>query len=179
MWQLMITGLTLNNAGEAIGIARAAKSAEIPVVVSFTVEADGKLASGQTLKDAINLVDAETNNAPAYYMLNCAHPDHFSNALTDAPWMDRIIGVIANASRRSHAELDESKVLDDGDPVELGSLIVDSLEEALSVGYEYCRSVNHDRLPTEAIIRSLEKMTYFDLARAIGLSEKGAERYSL
>ena len=58
-------------------------------------------------------------------------------------------------------------------------VLADSLEEALAVGCEYCRSVNHDRLPTEAIIGSLERMTYFDLARAIGLSEKGAERYSL
>ena len=120
-----VSAFTLCYPEEAIGIVRAARHAELPVVIGFTVETDAKLSSGHSLADAIGAVDAATDNATAYYVINCAHPDHFSNALTDAPWMDRIIGVIANASRRSHAELDESKVLDDGDPVELGSLIGD------------------------------------------------------
>ncbi len=119
----MIGAYTLCYPEEAIGIVRAARHAELPVVIGFTVETDGKLPNGHSLADAIGAVDTATDNATAYYVINCAHPDHFSNSLTDAPWMDRITGVIANASRRSHAELDESEVLDDGDPVELGSLI--------------------------------------------------------
>lgn len=121
----LVSAFTLCYPEEAIGIVRAAKHAELPIVIGFTVETDAKLPSGHSLADAIEAVDAATDNATAYYVINCAHPDNFSNALTDAPWMDRIIGVIANASRRSHAELDESEVLDDGDPVELGSLIGD------------------------------------------------------
>ena len=119
----MVTGLTLNNASEAIGIARAAKSAEIPVVISFSVETDGKLASGQTLKDAISLVDAETDNAPAYYMLNCAHPFDYESALEDAPWMKRLRGIRPNASSKSHGQLCELGRLDEGDAVRLGQQI--------------------------------------------------------
>ena len=121
----MVSAFTLCYPEEAIGIVRAARHAELPIVIGFTVETDAKLPSGHSIADAIGAVDAATDNAPVYYVINCAHPDHFSNALTDAPWMDRINGIIANASRRSHAELDESEVLDAGDPVELGNLIGD------------------------------------------------------
>ena len=117
----MVSGFTLNYVEEAIGIARAAKKAEMPVVISFTVETDGKLPSGQALKDAIEQVDRETSNAPAYFMLNCAHPTHFSSALRDGEkWVSRLRGVRANASTRSHAELDAAPDLDIGDPVDLG-----------------------------------------------------------
>jgi S-methylmethionine-dependent homocysteine/selenocysteine methylase len=117
----MVSAFTLNYVDEAIGVVRAAKKAEMPVVISFTVETDGKLPSGQALKDAIEQVDRETSNAPAYFMLNCAHPTHFSNALRDGEtWVSRLRGVRANASTRSHAELDAAPDLDIGDPVDLG-----------------------------------------------------------
>jgi len=92
----------------------------MPVVISFTVETDGKLPTGQTLKDAIIETDAATGNAPAYYMLNCAHPTHFADVLSGAPWVRRLRGLRANASTRSHAELDAAPDLDAGDPVALG-----------------------------------------------------------
>lgn len=117
----MVTAITMNYVEEAIGIARAAKSVGLPVVISFTVETDGKLPTGQTLKDAIESMDEATSNAPAYYMINCAHPTHFADILTDGePWLERIRGIRANASTKSHAELDDSKELDEGNPVELG-----------------------------------------------------------
>lgn len=117
----MISAFTLNYAAEAIGIARAAKAADMPVVISFTVETDGRLPSGQTLKDAIVQTDRETGNAPAYYMLNCAHPAHFADALArNESWIGRLRGIRANASMRSHAELDAAPDLDIGDPVDLG-----------------------------------------------------------
>lgn len=120
----VISAITMTHAEEAIGITRAAQDTGLPVVVSFTVETDGRLPSGQSLKDAIEEVDAATGNAPAYYMINCAHPDHFADVLTgDAGWLDRIRGVRANASRCSHAELDAATELDDGNPVELGTQI--------------------------------------------------------
>ena len=93
----------------------------MPVVISFTVETDGNLPSGETLKQAIETVDQATENTAAYFMLNCAHPVHFEHILLlDHPWASRLKGIRANASSKSHAELDESEVLDDGNPVELG-----------------------------------------------------------
>jgi homocysteine S-methyltransferase len=117
----MVTAYTLNSVNEAIGVARAAKAHGIPCVISFTVETDGRLANGDALRTAIETVDRETSNAPDYFMINCAHPTHFGDALkpTEA-WTKRIKGVRANASVKSHAELDESETLDAGDPADLG-----------------------------------------------------------
>lgn len=119
----MVTAITMNYAEEAIGVARAAAAEGLPVAISFTVETDGRLPTGQTLKDAIEWVDAATRFAPVYYMINCAHPDHFAGALEEnETWLHRLRGLRANASRLSHAELDEAEELDDGDPQELGEL---------------------------------------------------------
>ena len=117
----MVSALTMTYADEAIGIANAAKTAGIPCVISFTLETDGKLPSGQTLADAIEQVDAATGNYPAYYMINCAHPTHFADALEGCePWIKRIMAVRANASKMSHEELDNSEELDQGNPSEFG-----------------------------------------------------------
>lgn len=117
----LVTATTMNYAEEAAGIARAAADAEIPVVISITVETDGKLATGQALGDAIAAIDAASGAAPAYYMINCAHPTHFA-AVLDAggEWVDRIGGLRPNASVKSHAELDAATELDAGDPRDLG-----------------------------------------------------------
>ena len=118
----MVTALTLNYAEEAVGIARAAQAEGVPAAISFTVETDGTLPSGQTLEDALAQVESETDGAPAYYMLNCAHPTHFAELFADAPaWAERIRGLRANASKLSHAELDEAEELDEGDPRELAA----------------------------------------------------------
>jgi len=116
----MVSAITMTYVDEALGIALAAKDAGMPSVISFTVETDGHLPSGQSLDEAIGQVDAETENAPAYYMINCAHPSHFEHVLEDAGWMRRVRGIRANASRCSHAELDEAEELDDGNPQEFG-----------------------------------------------------------
>jgi homocysteine S-methyltransferase len=117
----MVTALTFTQSDEAIGVVRAAQSVGLPVVVSFTVETDGTLPTGQPLKQAIRAVDDATDGGAAYFMVNCAHPDHFFDVLDDSAWARRIRGLRCNASRLSHAELDECEVLDDGDPVELAS----------------------------------------------------------
>lgn len=117
----MVTGITMTNVNEAIGLTRAAGTAGIPVAISFTVETDGRLPAGDRLQAAIETVDAETEYGPAYYMINCAHPTHFESVLSGgASWVGRIRGLRANASRLSHAELDEAEELDDGNPAELG-----------------------------------------------------------
>ena len=118
-----IAALTMTNIPEATGVALAAKSLDVPVVISFTVETDGLLPTGDTLQDAIAAVDDATGSYPAYYMVNCAHPDHFAGALREGgEAMRRIRGIRANASRCSHAELDAMTELDDGNPQELALL---------------------------------------------------------
>lgn len=118
-----VTMLTATHTGEAIGVIRAAVAIGVPVVVAFTVETDGRLPSGQPLHEAVTDVDAATERAALHFGVNCAHPDHFRDALdADPAATARIELVRANASRASHAELDEADELDDGDPVELGSL---------------------------------------------------------
>ncbi|HYE94676.1 MAG TPA: homocysteine S-methyltransferase family protein [Rubricoccaceae bacterium] len=117
----LVSAMTMNYVEEAIGITRAAQRAGMPVVLSFTVETDGRLPTGQTLGDAIAQVDEATAGYPAYFMINCAHPSHFEQVLSgEEPWVARVRGLRANASRRSHAELNEAPDLDDGNPVELG-----------------------------------------------------------
>jgi homocysteine S-methyltransferase len=117
-----VTAITMTNAEEAIGIVRAAVAAGIPAAISFTVETDGKLPTGQPLHEAIDQVDAETDGAAAYFMVNCAHPTHFSSAFDhEGAWRHRVAGLRTNASVKSHAELDESTELDEGDPKDLGA----------------------------------------------------------
>lgn len=116
----MLSAITMTNVSEAIGIAQAAAALGAPVVISFTVETDGRLPTGDGLGEAINAVDTATDSYPAYYMINCAHPTHFTPALREEEhWTSRISGLRANASRCSHAELDAMTELDAGDPVEL------------------------------------------------------------
>ncbi|MFP5320839.1 MAG: homocysteine S-methyltransferase family protein, partial [Acidimicrobiia bacterium] len=114
----MVTAVTMTYSAEATGIVRAATAAGLSAVISFTVETDGRLPSGESLGDAIEAVDAQTEGAAAYFMVNCAHPSHFADVLA-GPWTDRIRGIRANASKMSHAELDEAEELDEGDIDEL------------------------------------------------------------
>ena len=117
----LVSAFTMNYVAEAVGIVRAAQAVNVPVVISFTVETDGRLPSGDTLQQAIESTDAATGGYAAYYMINCAHPTHFESVLRNGgAWVERIRGLRANASKRSHAELDESPDLDVGNPHELG-----------------------------------------------------------
>ncbi|CAB3797913.1 homocysteine S-methyltransferase family protein [Pararobbsia alpina] len=117
----MVAAFTINYSEEGIGIVNAAKACEMPIAISFTLETDGRLPSGETLREAIERTDADTGSYAVYYMINCAHPSHFEEVLrSEGAWLKRIRGLRANASRRSHAELDEAVDLDDGNPSELG-----------------------------------------------------------
>lgn len=122
----LVTAMTLTSADEAIGITRAAQAENIPVVISFTLETDGRLPNGQSLADAIEKVDTATGQGPAYFMINCAHPSHFIETLRGKHRsFARIRGIRANASCKSHAELDEATELDKGNPYELGLYYLD------------------------------------------------------
>ena len=119
----ILIGMTMTKVPEAVGLAHAAKALRVPVAISFTVETDGRLPTGDRLADAVTAVDEAVSAYPAYYMINCAHPTHFATSLDeDAEWTSRIGGVRANASRCSHAELDAMTELDTGDIAELAAL---------------------------------------------------------
>lgn len=124
------TALTLTYAEEGIGIARAAKSAGIPIVVGFTVETDGRLPSGHSIEEAIVAVDQATDGAAEFFVINCAHPTHFADSLPEGESRGRIGGLRANASTLSHAELDEAEALDSGDAADLAERYV-ALRSAL------------------------------------------------
>ncbi|GAA2650747.1 homocysteine S-methyltransferase family protein [Paractinoplanes durhamensis] len=123
----LVTALTLTGAAEAAGIVRAARAAGLPVAVSFTVETDGRLPDGTPLHEAVTTVDAE---GPDYFMVNCAHPTHIAPGVTEGDWVARIVGLRANASARSHAELDAATELDEGDPAGLAQ-VQETLRESL------------------------------------------------
>jgi homocysteine S-methyltransferase len=116
----LVTAITMTYVEEGIGIAQAARAAGMPAVVSFTLETDGRLRTGMTLRGAVEACDAATGGHPAYYMINCAHPSHFRDHVAPGAWRARVGGLRANASKMSHAELDEAPELDAGDPAELG-----------------------------------------------------------
>lgn len=117
-----VSGFTMNYAEEAIGIILACEQSNVPAVISFTVETDGRMASGETMQEAVEKMDTATGAYASYYMINCAHPTHFEGAIAAGEsWLQRIKGLRANSSRKSHAELDESTELDEGNPHELGA----------------------------------------------------------
>jgi homocysteine S-methyltransferase len=118
----VVSALAMTYPEEAIGFVRAATDADVPAIVSFTVETDGRVPDGSPLADAIEAVDAATNMGAEAFMLNCAHPTHFESVLQgDGKWRERIRGLRANASTMSHAELDEAEELDAGDPEDLAA----------------------------------------------------------
>ncbi|TXN35841.1 homocysteine S-methyltransferase [Flagellimonas hymeniacidonis] len=117
-----VTGITVNYLAEGMGIVKAAKEKGLPVVISWTTEMDGRLPSGESLQEVIDTIDKETDYYPSYYMVNCAHPSHFVDQLKPkSNWRERIMGIRANASCKSHEELDNSNVLESGDKIELSN----------------------------------------------------------
>jgi S-methylmethionine-dependent homocysteine/selenocysteine methylase len=152
----MVAALTMNYIEEAAGIALAAHDAGMPLALSFTLETDGRLPSGETLAEAIERVDACSDHYPTYYMINCSHPTHFMGVLPElGAAADRVHGLRANASRRSHAELDASTELDAGDPQELAEeyrAIRELLPQLRVVGG--CCGTDHRHV--EAIARALQ-----------------------
>lgn len=154
----MIAAITMTNIPEAIGLARAAKARDVPVAISFTVETDGCLPTGDTLANAVAAVDEATQSYPAYYMINCAHPTHFAGSLEDnAPWTARIRGVRANASTCSHAELDAMTELDIGDPADLAArhkTLIDRFPQITVLGGCCGTDLRHVTAIAEACVES-------------------------
>lgn len=117
----LVTAMTFSSVEEAVGVARAAKSQGMPVVVSFFVARGGRLKGGESIEEAIKHVDAATGNAPAYYMINCTHPTEFEPGLTPGAWIGRLGGFMPNAVAMETLDLCKLGHLEDGDPEELGA----------------------------------------------------------
>jgi S-methylmethionine-dependent homocysteine/selenocysteine methylase len=150
----LVTAITMTYAEEAAGIGQAAASAGVPCAISFTVETDGRLPSGQALGDAIAQVDAETGSAPLHYMVNCAHPTHFAHVLADAP-AGRVRGVRVNASSKSHEELDASTELDMGDPLSLADDVASLRDRGASLTvFGGCCGTDHRHIDALAAVLS-------------------------
>ncbi|MBZ5738721.1 homocysteine S-methyltransferase family protein [Nocardioides mangrovi] len=109
----LVAAYTLTGAEEGIGIVRAARAAGVPVLVGFTVETDGRLPDGTSLREAVERVDAAAE--PDGYVVNCAHPTHIAPGLEAGDWLSRIVQVNPNASTMTHEELDAAEELDEGD----------------------------------------------------------------
>lgn len=120
-----VTAMTFSGIEEAIGFCRAAKAAELPVVVSFFVARGGRLKGGDSLEEAITRVDAATQGTPAYYMVNCTHPTEFEPGLTPGAWTARLGGFMPNAVAAETLDLCKLGHLEDGDPEELGGQMAD------------------------------------------------------
>lgn len=130
----LATALTLTDVGEATGIVQAAHSVGLPIAIGLTVETDGRLPDGTTIGAAISAVDQVA--APDYFLINCAHPTHVANGLTEpGEWTHRIVGTRVNASPKSHAELDEAEQIDEGDIAQLvvGQAALEHLLPALAI----------------------------------------------
>ena len=164
----IVTAMTMNYLNEGIGAALAAQEVEIPVALSFTLETNGCLLTGESLQEIIETVDRATNGYPAYYMINCAHPTHFLPMVTasdnDETWKRRLGGIRANASCKSHAELDECEVLDDGDPLKFGQEYQQLLQALPSVnvvggccGTDYRHVLEIKRALTKATVGKKEE----------------------
>ena len=147
----MVSAVTMNYIEEAQGIAAAAAAAGLPCVISFTVETDGHLATGMSLAEAVRQTDDASHGTVAYYMVNCAHPSHFDRVLDDPVLASRIGGIRSNASRMSHAELDEAAELDAGNPAELASdcrALLDHLPHLCVLGG--CCGTDHSHIAAAA-----------------------------
>ncbi len=151
----LVSALTLTGVAEAVGVVEAAQAAGLPVVVSFTVETDGRLPDGTPLGEAVRAVDDATGGAAAYFMVNCAHPEHLAPAVDPAAdWWPRLRGVRANASRLSHAELDAAPELDAGDPAELARQLADLRPLGVTVLGGCCGTdVRHIRALAQEVAR--------------------------
>ena len=143
--------LTMTTAEESIGIVQASMDCELPIIVSPTVETDGTLPDGTSLGDFITKVDDETDGEPLCYMVNCAHPTHLLPTLRQAAgagesWLRRFRGFRANASNKSHEELDNSTELDRGNVLELARHVASMCDEFDLRVVGGCCGTDHEHL---------------------------------
>lgn len=109
---------------EAMGMATVMSEMDIPYIISFTIQKDGKLIDGHTIDYAIRFIDDNVANKPIGYMTNCVHPDIVYKALSHTfnqteAIHSRFIGIQANTSALTYQELDGAKDLQTSSPDDL------------------------------------------------------------
>jgi S-methylmethionine-dependent homocysteine/selenocysteine methylase len=91
--------------------------------MGFTLDATHRLQSGPTLKEAVLAVESEAGeDRPHFYGINCSHPYEFDPALEPGDWILRVRSVRPNAAAMEKVALCTLGHLEEGDPVELGTL---------------------------------------------------------
>ncbi|MGM0539379.1 MAG: homocysteine S-methyltransferase family protein [Thermodesulfobacteriota bacterium] len=100
---------TLPAVEEAAGLAKAMARTEIPYLVSFVINRQGRILDGSSLDQAIQRIDADCSPPPIGYMINCSYPSFFQPHEEPARFLARIIGYQANASSLEHQELDQAR----------------------------------------------------------------------
>lgn len=119
-----LIAVTLPSVEEAAGIALAMEATGLPYIISFVISSDGKVLDGTEIQKAIEYVDAKTTNKPLGYFINCSYPSFLKPAALSEKVLERLIGIQANASSLSHAELEGSEDLKSESVSEWGSLMV-------------------------------------------------------
>ncbi len=151
----VVSAFTIDYVEEGVGIARAAAGAHVPCVISFTTDDQGALPDGTSVARAIERIDLEAVTPPAYYMLNCTHPQHVTGMLTGAgAWRERIRGIRANASPLGLVEPPEGQPLDPGDVAEFASAMqqVNELAPSITILGGCCGTdVRHVRAVADAM----------------------------
>lgn len=116
----LVEAMTFNSVPEAVGVARAAAGAGLPLAILFTLDETSRLASGPSLREAIEAVDAQTgDDRPDFYGINCSHPLEFLPALEPGDWTERIRILRPNAAAMDKVSLCRIGHLEEGDPREL------------------------------------------------------------
>lgn len=103
---------TLPNVKEALGIAKAASNLNIDYIISFVISRDGKILDGESLFDAINLIDKNVSKAPVGYSVNCAHPSFLCVDNQPKIIFERLVAYLGNASSLDHCDLENALQLE-------------------------------------------------------------------
>lgn len=98
---------------EAVGMAQAMASTQLPYIISFMIRDNGMLLDGTPISEAIRVIDGSTCQKPLCYMANCVHPSILYRALaspknSNTHEITRFAGIQANASPLTPEELDGS-----------------------------------------------------------------------
>lgn len=89
---------TIGTQREALGISRAARSLNIPLILSFVVECEGHLLSGESVEHVIEKIDEEP--FVEGFSLNCCSPyalDKLIHAFKNKDLAKRVIGFYPNS----------------------------------------------------------------------------------
>ncbi len=119
-----LIAVTLPSVEEAAGIALAMEATGLPYIISFVIGSDGKVLDGTEIQAAIEYVDSKTTDNPLGYFINCSYPSFLNPKTLTKELSSRLIGIQANASSLSHAELEGSKELKSESVSEWGRLMI-------------------------------------------------------